>query len=249
LVEAIGEIQGDNLALPGLGLDERKTRSREMATVPGASAARRPQCESTARNRRGATHTNAGTESSATRARILNREPSMHSSQQDMHALREQIARGSIRRAYRALISTTMGIRAHFKAGHPSFEVSGLYQGYLDMTYFAVVPPSLKSGGLKIAIVFNYDEFQFEAWLVGRNRKVQREYWELFRDSRWPSYRVVAPATGVDAIVEYVLVSEPDFRDPDALTSLIEAGTLVFIRDMETFLSEHAALEAAGSAA
>ena len=59
-----------------------------------------------------------------------------------------------------------MDLRTHFKDRYPKYSVSGLYQGYLDMTYFAVVPPSFKRRGLKIAIVFNYGAFRFEAWLA-----------------------------------------------------------------------------------
>jgi hypothetical protein len=32
----------------------------------------------------------------------------------------------------------------------------------MDMTYFAIFPPCLKSHDLKVAIVFNYDAFRFE---------------------------------------------------------------------------------------
>ena len=95
----------------------------------------------------------------------------------------------------------------------------------MDMTYFALFPPPLKRRNLKIAIVFNYEAFRFEAWLAGSNRKVQRQYWELFRDSQWTDYRVVAPARGIDSIVECDLARDFDLSDPDALTSIIEAAT------------------------
>ena len=107
----------------------------------------------------------------------------------------------------------------------------------MDMTYFAIFPPLLKDRDLKIAIVFKYDAFSFEAWLAGRNRKVNRQYWELLRDSQWPGYRVVTPAKGVDSILECDLAKQFDFSDPDALTSNIETATASFIDDIEGFLS------------
>jgi len=106
------------------------------------------------------------------------------------------------------------------------------------MTYFALFPKSLKDHDLKIAVVFNYDAFRFEAWLAGRNRKVQQKYWELFRARQWNEYRVVAPAKGVDAIVECTLAENFDFTDPDTLTSTIEKATLRFIKRIEGFLAE-----------
>lgn len=172
----------------------------------------------------------------------------MHSIQDDVEELRNQLEKGMIQRAYRALLSYLMELRAHFidKYGEPS--VSGLYQGYMDMTYFALFPPFLKRRDLKIAIVFNYDAFRFEAWLAARNRKVQRQYWELFQDSQWAEYRVIAPGEGIDSILECDVAKDFNISDTDALTSRIETVTSVFIDDIEKFLSEHQSHEGVISA-
>jgi hypothetical protein len=164
----------------------------------------------------------------------------MQSIQEDMNELRGQLQSGSIQRAYRALLRYMMDLRTHFISRYPKYSVSGLYQGYLDMTYFAVVPPSLKPRGLKIAIVFNYGAFRFEAWLAATNRQVQRKYWEMFRDTRWPAYRVVAPASGVDSIIECDLADEFDIGDLDPLTSDIEKKAAKFTKDVEKALSHDA---------
>jgi hypothetical protein len=163
----------------------------------------------------------------------------MHSIQEDMAEFRGQLGKGSIQKAYAALLSYMMGLRTHFQKNYGDSAVSGLYQGYMDMTYFGLFPPSLKRRDLKVAIVFNYDAFRFEAWLTARNRKVQGLYWELFRDSRWNEYRVVAPNRGIDSIVECDLATDFDLGDPDTLTSRIETATAAFVDDMEKFLSRH----------
>src|SRR5262245_45231456 len=161
----------------------------------------------------------------------------MHSDQDDIEEFRRLLARGSIQRAYRAILSYMMRLRAHFENNLADCAVSDLYQGYMDITHFAIFPSLLKQHNLKMAIVFNYDTFRFEAWLAGRNRKVQRQYWELFKNHSWPRYRVVAPAKGVDSILECVLSSDFDLDDPDALTSIIESTTMAFINDIEGFLA------------
>ena len=107
------------------------------------------------------------------------------------------------------------------------------------MTYFALFPPSLKRRDLKVAIVFNYAAFRFEAWLGARNRKVQRQHWELFRNSQWNAYRVVSPASGIDSIVECDLAGDFDLSDPNTLTARIETAAGAFISDIERFLSQH----------
>jgi hypothetical protein len=160
----------------------------------------------------------------------------MPSIQKDMTELRRQLQHGSIQRAYRALLRTMTDLRTHFKRRYPTHPVSGLYQGYLDMTYFALVPPSLGRRGLKIAIVFNYGAFRFEAWLAAANRQVQRKYWELLKDTRWTAYRVVAPGAGVDSIIECDLADEFDLANPEALTAAIEKKVAKFTRDIEMAL-------------
>jgi hypothetical protein len=111
----------------------------------------------------------------------------------------------------------------------------------MDMTYFAVVPESFKHRNLKIAIVFNYQAFRFEAWLAGTNRQVQRKYWELFKDGRWTEYRILKPAKGVDSIVECNLAEGFDLCDRDHLAESIEKNAGTFINDMEQYLSAHEA--------
>lgn len=95
----------------------------------------------------------------------------MHSIQKGMEKLHGQLRNGAIQRAYRAMLSYMMGLRTYFKNKYPDSFVSALYQGYMDMTYFSISPLSLKQRDLKLAIVFNFEAFRFEAWLAGRNRR------------------------------------------------------------------------------
>jgi hypothetical protein len=157
----------------------------------------------------------------------------------DLDELREQLDKGSIQRAYAAIVGYMSRLRAHYASTQGERAVSGLYQGYFDMTYFALFPPALKSRDLKLAVVFDYEAFRFEVWLAARNRKVQRQYWELLRNSGWSTYRIVEPAAGIDAIVEHDVVGEFDLDDPDGLTSQIADAVATFLADIEGFLAAH----------
>lgn len=64
------------------------------------------------------------------------------------------------------------------------------------------------------------------------------KYWKLFKESNWNKYRIPSTTKDADSILEYNLVENPDFGNLDALTNQIESGTLAFIKDVETFLSE-----------
>lgn len=164
----------------------------------------------------------------------------MGSFQEAMEAYRRLLAEGTVQEAYRGLMEYLMGLRTHFMKTRPEYGVSGsIYQGYMDMTYFAVVPESLKERRLKVAIVFLYEAFRFEVWLSGANRQVQAAYYDVIRESDWDKYRLVPQEKWADSIIEGVLVADPDFSDLDALTRQIESGTATFIEDVERFLSEH----------
>jgi hypothetical protein len=153
---------------------------------------------------------------------------------------RKQLEKGAINKAYKGLMEYIMDLRTHFKNKYPDYFVSGsIYYGYMDMTYFSFIPDLLKQRNLKIAIVFIHDTFRFEAWLAGYNKQVQQKYWKLFKESDWTQYPVVPTTNGVDAVIETILVDNPDFSDLDALTEQIEGATLKFIEDVESFLSDH----------
>ena len=153
---------------------------------------------------------------------------------------RKQIEKGDIKVAYRGLIGYIMDLRLSFKNKYPDYSVSGsIYQGYMDMTYFALFPESLKAKKLKIAIVFIHDTFRFEVWLAGYNKQVQEKYWKLFKESNWNKYSIPATTKGADSILELILIDNPDFTDPHTLTVEIERGTLNFIHDVMTLISKH----------
>lgn len=69
------------------------------------------------------------------------------------------------------------------------------------------------------------------------NKEVQAKYWKLFKENGWNKYPLVPTPKDVDAIIEHVLIENPDFNDLDRLTKQIEKGTLNFINDVEDFLS------------
>jgi len=157
---------------------------------------------------------------------------------ESMQEYKQQLARGLLQQAYRGLMDYMLGLKTFFKNKYPQAFVSGsLYQGYMDMTYFSFLPASLKSRDLKIAIVFVYDAFRFEAWLSGCNRQIQTQYWKRIKEKKWDKYPLVADPAKADAVLTHVLAEDPDFSSPQALTVQIEKGTLAFIRDIEAFLS------------
>ena len=163
----------------------------------------------------------------------------MESMPEYIEEYKKQLGKGVIQRAYQGLMKFIMDLRRHFSKNFPDFAPGNIYHGYMDMTYFPIFPKSLKIRKLKIAIVFNYDQFRFEAWFAGYNKQIQQKYWKLFKESDWNKYRMPATTKGFDSIIEYTLVDKPDFKNLDNLTKQIEKGTLNFISDIEYFLSKY----------
>jgi hypothetical protein len=167
------------------------------------------------------------------------RRKKMSSLQADMIEFRKQLERGAIQKAYQGFMQYMLGLKNHFSQNYPDYFVSGsIYPGYMDMTYFSLVPGFLKDRDLKIAIVFVYETFTFEVWLSGRNQKVLAKYWKIFTDMGWNQYKIAPQGKWADSVLEHVLVDDPDFSDLAALTRKIERGTVKFIEDVESFLSK-----------
>ncbi len=162
----------------------------------------------------------------------------MNTLDEDIQELRIRLNDGLIQRAYRGIISYVSRLRTVFVEQQGERAVSGLYQGYFDMTYFAVFPDALKVRDLKLAIVFNYETFSFEVWLAARNRKVQKRYWELLLNTGYKKHSLVEPAVGIDAIVIAVLTAGCSLESERNLTAEIIEGVTAFEHDIVAFLNE-----------
>jgi hypothetical protein len=155
----------------------------------------------------------------------------------DVRELQKRLGEGAIQRAYKGIISYMSRLRTVFTGQQGESAVSGLYQGYFDVTYFALSPNELKARNLKLAVVFNYETFSFEVWLAARNRQVQRRYWKLLVNTGYNKHPVVEPAVGVDAIVQATLATNYSLEAEDNLTEHIIEGVTAFEHAMLAFLA------------
>lgn len=64
----------------------------------------------------------------------------------------------------------------------------------------------------------NHQKMQFELLHMGQSAEVQKRYWNLLRTSRWNNNRSDMPKY---AVLEAVLVENPDFDNLDELTPRI----------------------------
>lgn len=143
-----------------------------------------------------------------------------------------QLSKGQIQTAYRGIMTFMSDLRTYLEHKYSNFAASALYFGYMDMTYFAFTPPSLKDRRLKIAIVYLHEECRFELWLAGTSRQIQAEYIEMLSHKNLGRYVLSQIQPGVDSIIASAIVERPDFDDLDDLKKHIEVKTMEFAEDM-----------------
>ena len=147
-----------------------------------------------------------------------------------------QIQLGDIQKAYRGIMAYMMSLRNHLANKYPvDFITGSMYQGYMDITYFPFTPQSVKNQKLKIGITFNHEKMQFEIWLVGRNKKVQKEYWETLKKSNWNTYPLSKNAQ--NSIIEHIIDKNPDFDHLEILTKKLEQEVFIFIKNISNIFS------------
>ncbi|MDO5971825.1 AraC family transcriptional regulator [Flavivirga aquimarina] len=145
---------------------------------------------------------------------------------------RKQIKKGDIQKDYKKLLTYIKRLRTHFIKTYPiDYKIGSVYQGNMDFSFFPFTPIALKNQKLKIVIIFNHAKMQFEICLAGRNRQIQKKYWDIFRDSDWNKYHIPDTMEGF-SIVDHIIMKNPDFNNFDALSQHIETETMKFIRDI-----------------
>lgn len=146
-----------------------------------------------------------------------------------VHEYTSQLQHGELQAAYKGILQFIGKLRAELIKKHQDYNISGIYQGYLDMTYFSLTTETLKNKGLKIAIVYLHEKGAFEVWLSARNREIAKEYESLINSNISDDMKVFHDDANQDAIIECILTSAPDFEDPDTLTDLIDEGVKEFL--------------------
>jgi len=139
------------------------------------------------------------------------------------------LKQGEIQIAYKGIFEFLGRLRAEFIKNHPEYDVSSIYQGYMDMSYFALSTIALKAKGLKIAIVYLHEKGDFEVWLSARNRAIAKEYASILTRNFLDDTNVFHDSNNPDAIIECLLTAKPNFDDQSALIETIDQGVEKFV--------------------
>ena len=139
------------------------------------------------------------------------------------------LQQGEIQIAYKGIMDFLGKLRAEFVKEHPHYDVSSIYQGYMDMSYFSLSTKLLKEKGLKIAIVYLHDKGSFEVWLSARNRDIAKGYISILNSNIAGDANLFHDNNNPDAVIECILTSIPNFEDQSLLIDTINKGVEKFV--------------------
>lgn len=132
-------------------------------------------------------------------------------------AYKKVLAEGDFQITYKYLVSIIQNIRTHFsKAYKGEYTVSSILHGYIDVTYFYLQNDFLKNNKLKLAVVLNHQNANFEIWLVAHTKEIQYKFWKKMNSEKWVDIQEMPQYS----IFETTLLEAPDFSNK---SSLIEA--------------------------
>ena len=154
-----------------------------------------------------------------------------------MKFYKEQIDLGRIQKAYQGLMNFIMDLRNYLlkKYGN-DYIIGNISKGYMDYTYFPIVPIRIRHLKLKFAIVFIHQEMRFGISLGGKNRQIQRQYWSIFKGSDFIKYKIPETPDENFTIMYEILAENPDFSDLIMLTRQIESKAMEFIDELTDIL-------------
>lgn len=160
----------------------------------------------------------------------------MSSLSKSMQIYHEALDKGDIQKAYQAILAFMSELRSTLELKYPECVVSQIYQGAMDMSYFAITPKALRARKLKIALVYLHEANRFELWLSANNRSIQKQMIHYFNQIEEFDYRVSEFGVGIDSIVEWIVHVEPNFEAKTSLKSSLELNVLRFTNNIERFL-------------
>ena len=148
----------------------------------------------------------------------------------------EQIIKGDIQKTYNFLLKYVMQLKASLeKSFSQEYSFGNVSPGYLDFSYFPFYNDYLRDKKLRFGVVLNHREMRFELWLMGQNKKIQERYWDILKTSFWNQGRTAMPQY---AVIETVLIDNPDFEKIEKLTTDIENRAAYEVDKIATYLKK-----------
>ena len=151
-------------------------------------------------------------------------------------AYKNAFSSGELQRTYQDLVGIVQNLRTEFsKKYQGEFLVANVLHGYIDFTYFYLQNEYLKRKKLKLALVFNHKNANFELWLLGQTKDVQILYWRKLRETKWVNHEAMPEYS----VFEVPLLSAPDFDNAIKLSESIHSQFKTLLQEIFTTLEAY----------
>lgn len=144
-------------------------------------------------------------------------------------AYKKAFSSGELQKTYQDLVGIVQNLRTEFSKKYQSeFSVANVLHGYIDFTYFYLQNDYLKRKKLKLALVFNHKNANFELWLLGQTKDVQILYWKKLREAKWVNHEVMPEYS----VFEAPLLSAPDFDNAAKLSESVHSQFKTLLQEI-----------------
>lgn len=145
---------------------------------------------------------------------------------------KEQLENGYIQEAYIILTKYVAELKTKFPT---DYGIGNIAFGYLDYTYFYFSNEYLKSKKLKFALVLNHQKMQFELWLLGQTVDVQKEYWNIMKNTKWNNMSTMPKYS----VLEVYLENNIDFSNKEKMTISILENALMLSKEIQSYIESN----------
>ncbi len=116
------------------------------------------------------------------------------------------------------------------------YYVGTVYHG--NISFLPFVSNTLRSLKLKTLIVYNHQNQRFEIWLAAQNKQIQRQYWEIFKNSDWEIFQVPESIDGRFNIVELIVSEAENVKYQSLKLDKLAEAAIRFNNEIEKIFNE-----------
>jgi len=138
-----------------------------------------------------------------------------------------------LQKGYQEFVQFFRSLRTFLQKELPEYTFTGnIVENNMDYSYFQFTNEGLKSKGLKIVVAFVHRDFDYQIWLSGLNRQIQRKHYEYLKDKHHP-YALTDNPTKTDYILRAQLIGGCNYNNPEESLKTIKDNVAEFVLEVE----------------
>lgn len=142
----------------------------------------------------------------------------------------------NLQKCYQEFVKFFRGFRTYLAENLSEYKFTGnIVENNMDYSYFQFSNKDLQSKGLKFVIAFTHNNFEYEIWLSGINRKVQINYHNKLSKVKH-NYAMSPDPNRFDYILKERLFDEVNYDDCEILFNTSIKNILAFANNIDKII-------------